>query len=147
MQHFKTLIRAVETTSQLMEIARSSQTYRFTVGARTTVYINAMHAEIFLARQDHPSVEIIAKLGAPFAWRIAAEQDDAGVYFVAHRREVVGQLAGVLANAVYVITLPTDAHVVLKLDHVRLSLASLTGDYELMPTDAKPIPLLRPPKR
>ncbi len=146
-QHFKTLIRAVETTSQLMEIARSSQTYRYTVGARASVYLHVMHADVFIARHDSPTVEIIAKLGAPFAWRIAAEQDDAGVYFVAHRRAVVGQLAGALANAVYILTLPSSAHIVLKLENVRVSLGGLTGDYEVLPEGKTPTPLLRPKNR
>jgi hypothetical protein len=142
-QHFRTLIRAVETTSQLMEIARSSQTYRYTVGANATVYLHIMHADVYIARHDQATVEIVAKLGAPFAWRIAAEQDDLGVYFVAHRRPVVGQLAGALANALYMLTLPHDAHIVLRLEQVRVSLTGLTGDYVVLPQDAAPTPLLR----
>ncbi len=135
MQHFRTLVRAVETTSQLMEIARRSQQYRFAVSSRTTVYLHVVDAEIFAARHDQLSVEVLAKVGAPFAWRIAAEQDDAGVYFVAQRKPVVGPLAGALANATFILTIPFDAHLILKLENARLSMQALTGEFEFAPLD------------
>ena len=139
MQNFRSLVRAVETTSQLVELARSSQQYRFAVPANTTVYLHVAQAEIFAARHDHPSVEVLAKVGAPFAWRIACEQDDAGVYFVAQRKPLVGQLAGALASAAFIITIPLDAHLILKLEDTRLSMQALTGEFEFAPLPTSPL--------
>lgn len=139
-QKFKTIVRALETTSQLIEIARSSQTFQFTVQPNVTVYLHTMQAEVFVARHDQPHVELIAKLGAPFAWRVATDQDDAGVYLVARRKAVVGQLAGVLARAVLLLTIPLESHLILKLENSRLSLQDLTGDFEFAP-----IPVRTPP--
>ncbi|MFN8530988.1 MAG: hypothetical protein U0670_20480 [Anaerolineae bacterium] len=146
MQNFKTLVRAIETTSQLMELARTSQTYRFAVQPNTTVYLHTMQSEVFFARHDQPQVEVIVKLGAPFAWRIATDQDEAGVYVVARRKPVVGHLAGALASAVFLLTVPLESHLILKLENVRLSLQDLTGDFEFAPLSAQ-IPLLKPTNR
>ncbi len=146
MQNFKTLVRAIETTSQLMELARTSQTYRFAVQPNTTVYLHTMQSEVFVARHDQPQVEVIVKLGAPFAWRIATDQDEAGVYVVARRKPVVGQLAGALASAVFLLTVPLESHLILKLENVRLSLQDLTGDFEFAPLSAQ-TPLLKPANR
>jgi len=133
------LIRAVETTSQLAELARSSQSYHFAVPTNTTVYLHVLDAEIFAARHDQPAVEVVAKVGAPFAWRIVCEQDDAGVYFVAQRKPVVGQLAGALAHAAFIVTIPLDAHLILKLERTRLSMQNLTGEFEFAPLPSTPL--------
>ncbi len=142
MQNFRTLIRAVETTSQLAELARSSQSYHFAVPTNTTVYLHVVDAEIFAARHDQPVVEVVAKVGAPFAWRVACEQDDAGVYFVAQRKPLVGQLAGALARAAFILTIPLDSHLILKLERARLSMQNLTGEFEFAPLPTTP--LLKP---
>ncbi|MDX2161377.1 MAG: hypothetical protein SF162_08650 [bacterium] len=133
MQRFKNVIRAVETTAQLIDLARSTQHHRFNAPPHTTVYLHAVDAEVFIARHDQPVVEIITKLGAPFAWRIGSEQDDAGIYFVVQRKPVVGQVVGALANAVLLVTIPLEAHLILRLDGVRLTLQALTGDFEFSP--------------
>ncbi|GEM_PF-357958 len=134
MQHFKTLIKVVNTASSLAELTRSSQTYRFNVAPAITVYLHAAQADIFVMRHNLPVVEITAKLQAPFGWRIAAEQDDAGVYFVARRRLVVGSIAG----AVFLVTVPHDAYLTLKLEDCRLSLEHVSGDFQLAPTAITP---------
>ena len=80
-----------------------------------------------IARQDVPQIEVMSLLQAPFGWRVAAEQDDAGVYFVALRRPVIGSMAW----ASFLVTVPRDAHLALKLEHTRLCLEDVKGVMEL----------------
>ena len=82
-----------------------------------------------IARQPATQVEISAELQAPFGWRIAAEQDEAGVYFVALRRAIVGAMA----DASFLVTVPQDAHLTLKLEQTRLCLENVNGIFELSP--------------
>lgn len=129
MQHLNTLSQLVDAASTVMDLARSSQTYSFGVMGSTTCYVHVAGGEVRIARHVAPLVEIAAQLQAPFGWRIAAEQDTAGVYFVALRRAVIGAMSG----AVFHITVPQDAHLVLKLEHARLSLENVDGLLELSP--------------
>ena len=129
MQHLNTLSQIVSAASSVMELARSSQTYSFGVMSSVTCYVHVAGGEVRIARHTAPLVEIAAQLQAPFGWRIAAEQDAAGVYFVALRRALIGAMAG----AVFTVTVPQDAHLVLKLEHARLSLENVDGVLELSP--------------
>ncbi len=129
MQHLNTLSQIVNAASTVAELARSAQTYSYGVGTSATCYLHLKGGEVRINRNDQPLIEITSQLQAPFGWRIAAEQDEAGVYFVALRRPVVGAMA----SAVFFVTVPLDAYLVLKLDHTRLSLDNLSGVIELPP--------------
>ena len=129
MQHLNTLSQLVSAASSVAEFARSTQNYSFLVRSGSTCYVHVAGGEIRIARQPASLVEITAKLQAPFGWRIAAQQDEAGVYFVALRRAIVGTLA----DASFLVTVPQDAHLTLKLDHTRLSIENVEGTFELSP--------------
>ncbi|MEP7294171.1 MAG: hypothetical protein ABI835_20455 [Chloroflexota bacterium] len=129
MQHLNTLSQLVNAASSVMELARSSQTYSFGVSSGATCYVHVSGGEVRVARHNTPLVEIVSQLQAPFGWRIAAQQDAAGVYFVALRRAIIGGMA----NATFLVTVPQDAHLVLKLEHARLSLENVDGVLELSP--------------
>ena len=129
MQHLNTLSQVMSAASSVAELARASQHYSFLVRPGSTCYVHVAGGEIRIARQPATLVEISAKLQAPFGWRIAAEQDEAGVYFVALRRAIVGALA----DASFLVTVPQDAHLTLKLDHTRLCLENVEGTFELSP--------------
>lgn len=138
MQHLKTLMQLADKASSVIELARATRIHRFNVPPASTIYIDIGNADLFVARAVEPVVEITAKLQAPFAWRTAADQDDAGVYFVARRRPVVGMVAG----AVILLTAPQDAHLFLKLTHCVLRLEDVSGDYHLAPSErGKPLRL------
>src|SRR5579871_2650184 len=124
MQRLNTLSQIMSAASTVADIARSAQTYNFHVGSGVTCYVHVADAEVTIARHAEPQVEIQSKLQAPFGWRVAAEQDEAGVYFVALRRAIVGSVA----SASFVVTVPQDAHLVLKLERARLSLDNVTGE-------------------
>ncbi len=132
MQHLNTLTQLVNAASTVAEIARSSQTYVFNVGSGATCYVHVADAEVRIARHNAPQIEIAAQLQAPFGWRVAAEQDEAGVYLVALRRPLVGAMAG----ASFLVTVPPDAYLALRLEHARLSLEDVNGLLELPPQTA-----------
>lgn len=140
MQHLNTLTQLVNAASTVAEFARSAQTYSFNVAAGATCYVHADGGEVRIARHDLTQIIISATLQAPFAWRIAAEQDEAGVYFVALRRPVVGAMAG----ASFVVTVPRDAHLSLKLEHTRLAIENVSGVIDLPPQIISIAPQLPP---
>lgn len=132
MQHLNTLSQLVSAASTVAELAHSAQTYRFGVLTGHTCYVHVAGGEVKIARHELPLVEIASKVQAPWGWRVAAEQDEAGVYFVALRRPLIGTLGA----AVFAVTIPNDAHLVLKLEHARLSLENVDGLLELSPNTA-----------
>jgi hypothetical protein len=136
MQHLNTLNQLVQAASQVTELARASQTYHFPVSAPTTFYLHVSQAEVRISRRPGVTADVQATLGAPFAWRIATDQDDAGIYFVAHRRLMVGALAA----ARFHISVPPDTYLILKLENARLTLDDVNGTVEL-PPHGKPINL------
>jgi hypothetical protein len=83
-------------------------------------------AEIHIHRWELPTIEIRAHVQAGFGWRIAHEQDDVGVYFVARRRPILGSLAG----GVFTVTAPHLTHLILRLEHCRLWANDISGQLE-----------------
>jgi hypothetical protein len=132
MQHLNTLSQLVSAASSVIELARSSQTYTFYVGTEVTCYVHVAGGEVRIARHNTPMVEIAAQVQVPLGWRVAAEQDAAGVYFVALRRALLGSVA----NASFLVTVPLEAHLVLKLEGARLALENVNGVLELSPQTA-----------
>jgi len=131
MQHLNTLWRLVNTASTVSELARQSQVYRFGVMGPITFYLRAEHAVVHVARWQQPMVEVSAQLQAAFGWRIGTDQDEAGVYFVAKRRAVVGGLS----RAVFRIGVPQDTYLVLKLSGGHLLLEDVDGTLNIAPPD------------
>lgn len=137
MQHLNTLWQVVNTASQLAELARSAQIYRFAVQDAITFYLHTASATVRIARWHERAVEVNAQLQAPVGWRIASDQDDAGVYFVAQRRAMLSSIAAATFN----IHVPYNAHLVLKLDHVNLSFETVSATLELPPVAANQPPV------
>jgi hypothetical protein len=131
-QHLNTLTELANAVSTVAEIARHTQTYRFAVNGAITLYMDADSAEVRVLRRPDPSVEVTASLQAPFAWRIVTDQDEAGVYVVARRRLLVGAVAA----GSFLVSVPPDAYLVLKLKDCRLSLEAISGTIELPANNA-----------
>lgn len=129
MQHLNTLTQLVNAASSVVDLARSSHTYVFNVAGNPTCYVHVSGGEVCIARTTAPQIEIAANIQAPFAWRVVAEQDDAGVYLVALRRPVFGAMGG----ASFRISVPEHIHLVLRLERSRLSLEDVNGLIELPP--------------
>ncbi len=131
MQHLNTLWQLVNAASTVSELARQLQVYRFGVMGPITFYLRAENAVVHLARWRQPMVEVSAQLQAAFGWRIGTDQDEAGVYFVAKRRAVVGSLS----RAVFRVNVPQDTYLVLKLSAGHLLLEDVNGTLNIAPPD------------
>ena len=129
MQHLSTLWKIANAASDVAEMARSSQVYRFNVADKLTFYVHTAHAEVRIRRWEEPRIEVMAQLQAPFGWQVKTDQDEAGVYFVARRKPVVGNLSG----AVFSIVVPAATDLLLKLDQCRLVLDDVTATVALPP--------------
>lgn len=143
MQHLNMLWQLVNAASTVSELARQSQTYHFGVMEPITLYLRAENAVIQVSRWRQPMVEVSAQLQAAFGWRIVTDQDEAGVYFVAKRRAVVGGLS----RAVFRVNIPRDTYLILKLRNGHVLLEDVDGALNIAPPDAagqmeiSPLPL------
>lgn len=129
MQHLSTLWKIANAASEVAEIARSSEVYRFNASPDLTFYLHTAHAEVRVRRWDEARIDVLAQLQAPFGWQVKTDQDDAGVYFVARRKPVVGNLSG----AVFTVAVPATTHLMLRLDQCRLVLDDISTTVQLPP--------------
>jgi hypothetical protein len=129
MQHLSTLWKIANAASEVAEIARSSEVYRFPAEADLTFYLHTAHAEVRVRRWEEARVEVHAQLQAPFGWQIRTDQDEAGIYFVARRKPVVGNLSG----AVFTVVVPAATHLLLRLDQCRFVLDDVTATVQVPP--------------
>lgn len=129
MQHLNTLWKIANAASEVAEIARSSEVYRFNLNAGMTFYLHTAHAEVRVRRWEEPRAEVHAQLQAPFGWQVRTDQDEAGIYFVARRKPVVGNLSG----AVFTLVVPHTTDLLLKLDQCRFVLDDVTATIALPP--------------
>jgi hypothetical protein len=132
MQHLNMLWQLVNAASTVSELARQSQTYRFGVIGPITLYLRAENAVVQVSRWQQPMVEISAQLQAAFGWRIVTDQDEAGVYFVAKRRVVVGGLS----RAVFRVNVPGDTYLILKLHNGHILLEDVDATLNIAPQDS-----------
>ncbi|MBL8162361.1 MAG: hypothetical protein JNJ61_10285 [Anaerolineae bacterium] len=130
MQRLNTLWQAVSAASTVAEIARQSQTYHFSVSGPVSFYLHSENAEVRVTRWAQPQIEVTAQLQAAFGWRLATDQDEVGVYFVAKRRALVGSLS----SAVFSVLVPHDTYLILKLTDGRVLLNGVTGTLHLPPS-------------
>jgi hypothetical protein len=124
-----TLWQTVSAVSELSDIARSRQTYHFSTLGPVTFYLQAEQAEVRVTRWPQPRVEVTVTLQAAFGWRVATDQDEAGVYIVARRRPLVGGLS----RAVFDALVPHDAFLDLRLDDGRVVLEGVRGMLQVPP--------------
>lgn len=131
-KQLNTLWQAVNAASTVAELARQSQTYSFAVGSAVTFYLQAEGVEVRVLHWHKPLIEVQVQLQAAFGWRVATDQDEAGVYVVARRRAVVGGLA----QAVFTVTMPPNTYLLLKVTDSKVTLDNLNGTLHLPPPDA-----------
>ncbi len=129
MQHLSKLTQLMSAAAAVSEIAVKAQSHRFGVPGPVTLYAHLEGADVSVERRALPYLEVAVQLQAPFAWRIAFDQDDAGVYVVAHRRTLVGELGG---GSFKLIVRP-DTYLHLRLEGCKLILHDLDTTVELPP--------------
>ncbi len=133
MQHLNTLWQAVNAASTVTELARQSETYHFNVSGAVTFFLQAESAEVRVTRWTQPKIEVTATLQVPFGWRLATDQDEAGVYVVARRRAVVGTLS----RASFVAYVPQDTYLLLKIGDGRVVLEHVSGTLHVPAMDER----------
>lgn len=138
--HLNKLWQAVNVATELREKTRTRRTYVFNTHGPITFYLRAEKADVRVVRWNLPKVEVSLLLEAAFGWRMVAEQDDAGVYVVAHRRRMLGNFS----SAMFSVVLPNDAHLALKLDDGRVTLDHIDGLLEIPPPEGDVYPRLLP---
>lgn len=132
MQRLNTLWQAVNAASTVAELARQSQTYHFGVSQPVTFYLRAENADVRITRWAQPKIEVAVQLQVAFGWRLAADQDEAGVYMVAKRRALVGGLSSASFN----VLVPDSTYLMLNLTDGRLVLEHVDGALHIPPPDA-----------
>ena len=129
MQHVGKLTQLAAAAATVSEIALKAQTHRFGAPGPLTLYAHIEAADVTVERRPLPYLEIAVQLQAPFVWRVAFDQDEAGVYVVALRRALVGDLGG---GSFRLIVRP-DTYLQLRLDGCKLTLLDLHTTVELPP--------------
>lgn len=126
---WQTVSEVSVTASQVLEIAQKSHTYHFNVQPDfpLTFYLQTEKAEVRIFRWDKPQIELTIKLQMPFGWRVATEQDAAGVYVAARRKPVVGRMSTGIFEAV----VPMQTYLVLKCADSGVYLGGVDGTLHI----------------
>lgn len=132
MENLDKLWQAVSIASDLRDLTRHKQTYYFQTVGPITFYLRAENAEVQIMRWALPKVEVSVFLQAAFGWRLVTDQDEAGVYVVAKRRRVVGELS----SAMFAVIVPDDAFLMLALEDGRVVIEHVSGTLHVPPPDA-----------
>jgi hypothetical protein len=106
--------------------AKQSYTQVFNVTLPLTVYVRGSHCCVKVRRDDTLKVILEADMYRAFGLELAAEQDEAGVYIVAKRKPVVGQLS----RADFTLTVPAASHLVCHLTPGDVVLEDINGLVE-----------------
>lgn len=130
MQTLNTLWQAVSAVSSIRDIARHDRTYYFAVQSPSvTFYLAADNATVQIIRWARPLIEVSTSLQGAFGWRIATEQDEAGVYMAAKRRNVFGGLSSARFEA----RVPHDTYLMLRLESGAVFMDNVTGLLKIPP--------------
>lgn len=129
MQNLNRVWQLVNAASSVRDMTQQSKTYHFKVAPPITFYLQTEHAEIRVSRWLQPEIEVTVKLIASFGWRVAAEQDEAGVYVAAKRLPVIGAMG----SASFEVMLPSDTYLIFRLEGCALRLEDLTGEIHVPP--------------
>ena len=110
-------------------MAVDTRRYHWETAPGTTFFLQAEYADIRLVTHRRPEVLAKVELQAGFGWQWLAEQDEAGVYIIARRKQLIGSLG----RSRFDITLPEYIHISLKLKQCKLCLDDLNTALDLPP--------------
>ena len=127
MRRAKQVWQAIDLLGSLREFAYESTRYQWDVTSPCTFFLDAEYADIRITRKEARQISATVRLRAAFSWKLETEQDDVGVYVVARRKAVIGNVG----HARFVISVPNEIHVSLRLQQCRLSLEGFDGELEL----------------
>jgi hypothetical protein len=134
MERLNSLWQMVNATASaaasVRDITQHTRQYTFAVSsAPLTFYLQAENAVVHIRRWDRPLVEVTVKLQGAFGWRVATDQDEAGVYIAAKRRMLVGNLSSATFDAI----MPPHLYLTLKLEPGSLLLDGIDGTLNIPP--------------
>ncbi|PJF22352.1 MAG: hypothetical protein CUN56_06435 [Phototrophicales bacterium] len=133
MQRLNTLWQLVNVATTIKDLAQHKRTYQFVVNDPITFYLQTHEADVHLSRWEKRQVEMTVTLQASFGWRVATDQDEAGVYVAAKRRAVVGRVSG----ALFEIFVPYDTYIIVRLQNCNLKLNGIGGEFHFNPADER----------
>ncbi len=137
MQHINRLWQMVNAANTLRDMAQKTKTYYFAIQPHMTFYLHIADAEVELIRWERPMIEMTVRLDGVFGWKVAVDQDEAGVYVAARRRPVVGEIA----YGRFEVRCPRETYNIFRLEGCKLTLNDVTGEFHL-PTQKVDSPLL-----
>ncbi len=129
MRHLGNFRKALGLFGAARDLAIETRRYEWELLMPNSFYLEAENADIRFSCHEFSRIQATVELQAGFGWRLATDQDDAGVYMVARRKPLVGALA----RARITVTLPAEVHLRLKLERCRLSLLDLNAQLEFAP--------------
>jgi len=129
MQKLNTLWQVVNAASTVRDFAQHTKTYYFGVNGPATFYLQAENTDVRIMRWPRPQIEVTVKLQGAFGWRIATDQDEAGVYVAAARRMVVGSVS----SAQFEIVVPHETYLAFNLSNSSLRLDHINGTLTVDP--------------
>jgi hypothetical protein len=146
------LSQLLNAAADVASLLRRREAYHFQARPDAAFYLDAAGAFVRIFRHEHARIEVTAHLQAPFAWRIATDQDDAGVYMVAHRHGLIGAAAALTpltSEAVFDVIVPRAAPLILRLTRCTLTLEGTTNAFTVpgetvMPLIAQPAQAAQP---
>lgn len=121
--------RALEIIGAARDLAIETRRFSWDAPAGRTFFLQAEHADIRLATHEQGTIFAKIELRAGFGWQLVTDHDEAGVYIIARRKALIGNVA----RARFDITLPADLHVSLKLEHCQVSLVNVNAALDLPP--------------
>ncbi|MDX2075688.1 MAG: hypothetical protein SFZ02_04615 [bacterium] len=137
MQHINRLWQMVSAANTLRDMAQKTKTYYFAIQPHMTFYLHIADAEVELIRWERPMIEMTVRLDGVFGWKVAVDQDEAGVYVAARRRPIVGEIS----YGRFEVRCPRETYNIFRLEGCKLTLNDVTGEFHL-PTHKVDSPLL-----
>lgn len=122
MQHLDRLWQFVNAVGKVRDIAQHVRHWAFSVPLPTTLYCHLEGATLIVQQHDKPALHLEAQVFVQGAWRIETDHDAHGVYVVAKRLPLIGELAQLTLIA----SVPTQTHLALRLEGCTLTLRNIT---------------------
>lgn len=120
---------ALEIIGAARDLAIETRRFSWDAAAGTTFFLQAEQADIRLTRHEQLTIFAKIELRAGFGWQLVTDHDEAGVYIIARRKALIGSVG----RARFDITLPSDLHVSLKLEHCQVCLVNVNAALDLPP--------------
>lgn len=130
MNRLETWWKILRALATVRDIALETRNFRFGVNSGVTVYLDIEYAELFIQYHAQPFVDVRARLQVGFGWRLHTEQDELGLYIIAKRHLIIGQLT----YAQFWVHAPQDAYFILQLNQCQLHMDNLSGLYHIDPS-------------